>query len=180
MGHSVVTPVPALVPLVVEEPWVRSLAGVTLSDVGLEAHASGKRCDRRRGGLLFTHFGVSGPVVLDIGRPLARAQQAGRGSLELVLDLLPDVPEDQLDREIREAAQRHAKRRVSGLLPAQLPARLREAAVAVAGATRPPRVLAVRARGTARAATAQPLSRSARPARCSGTCCASARTTSRW
>lgn len=133
LGHSLVTPVPALVPLLVAEPWVHGLAGVTLPDVAVEARGAGKRLDRRRGGLLFTHFGVSGPVVLDISRPLAKARQQDLEPLELALDLLPDAREENLDRDLREAAQRHAKRGVAGLLPAQLPARLREALVAVAG-----------------------------------------------
>src|SRR5262245_14119160 len=67
-GHTVVPPRPALVPVTVAAPWVAGLRGVTLPDVGVRVTEGGRELARRRGSLLFAHFGLSGPVVLDVSR----------------------------------------------------------------------------------------------------------------
>ncbi|MFN7971109.1 MAG: aminoacetone oxidase family FAD-binding enzyme [Acidobacteriota bacterium] len=73
LGHTVVTPRPALVPLLCEAPWVRELRGVALSDAEIairerDAPRRARPLAEARGALLFTHFGLSGPAVLDVSR----------------------------------------------------------------------------------------------------------------
>ncbi len=84
MGHTIRRPRPALVPITSDEPWVRGLKGVTLPDVlvrvidpSIGETSKGKRrrgalpagvLIARRGAMLFTHFGMSGPAVLDVSR----------------------------------------------------------------------------------------------------------------
>ena len=76
LGHSVVPTTPALVPLVLSGPFHVPLSGVA-HEVEVAVRAAGRTVTRRKGSLLWTHFGVSGPVVLDASREWLRARVAG-------------------------------------------------------------------------------------------------------
>jgi predicted Rossmann fold flavoprotein len=129
-GHTIVDPRPALVPLRVEASWVASLKGVSLADaVAAVIAANGTMLQQRREAVLFAHFGLSGPAVLDVSRAVARAGDADR--LVLRLDLLPAVARDELDRMI-QASSRRGRRPVIALLPEAFPRRLAEAVADVA------------------------------------------------
>jgi predicted Rossmann fold flavoprotein len=132
LGHSLVLPRPALVPITTEEEWVRHLRGVTIPDVVVQLVEEGKRLDRRRGSLLFAHFGLSGPVILDISRGVSGHPHPRR--LMLVLDLLPEENEAEVSRSLREEANRHGKKQLAGLLPGPVPRRLAEVILDLAGA----------------------------------------------
>ncbi len=129
-GHSIVEPRPALVPLRVEAEWVPTLKGLTIPDLVASIRpASGPALLERREALLFAHFGLTGPAVLDVSRAVARHD--GPDRLDLALDFLPDVPPESLDQAIRSAA-RSGKRAVSSLLPESIPRRLADALLASA------------------------------------------------
>ncbi len=133
LGHTIVPPRPALVPLNTDATWVRELSGVTIPDVVLKLamRGSGPRdrpLDVRRGSLLFTHFGLSGPVVLDISRGVTALPDPALASI--VCDFLPDVPPQQLDEELRQAAAADGKRPVAAIVGQRLPRRLVEALLA--------------------------------------------------
>jgi len=130
-GHTIVEPRPALVPLVVPVAWVRDLRGVTVPDVAVEALAASARVARRRGSLLFTHFGLSGPAVLDVSGALGRAS----GPAAVRLDLAPGLGAEALDVSLREAAARRGEgaRLARSALAERLPERLAAALLAVAG-----------------------------------------------
>jgi len=118
-GHSVVPTTPALVPLVLSGSFHAALAGVA-HEVELVVRDGGKRLDRRVGSLLWTHFGVSGPVVLDVSRAFLRARLAG-GAPVLEANLLPGrdfstVEQGLLDRSSK-ATRTSVARALSGWLP---------------------------------------------------------------
>jgi len=142
LGHTIHRPRPALVPLTSDETWVRELAGVTVPDVELrvvDPHAinSSNPGRRRRGGLpagvrilrrgslLFTHVGISGPVVLDISRAVTAAKNARE--LSIVADFLPDERAEMLGERLRTLASREGRRIVAGHIATELPRRLVEA-----------------------------------------------------
>ena len=77
LGHSVVPTTPALAPLVLSGAFHGPLSGVA-QEAELTVRAGGRVLDRRSGSLLWTHFGVSGPVVLDVSRSWLRARLLGR------------------------------------------------------------------------------------------------------
>jgi predicted Rossmann fold flavoprotein len=110
LGHTIVRPIPALVPLVVDLPWVRALSGITVQGARVWAERDRKVLADRRRPLLFTHTGLSGPGAMDVSRWFEL------GPAELHVDFLPDVPEDELRNAIASA------KRVARVLP--LPARL--------------------------------------------------------
>ncbi len=142
LGHGIVPTRPALVPITSNEPWVLGLSGLTLPDVvlriaargdeGREAGSDGSTgkkkksrwLDERRGSLLFTHFGLSGPVVLDISRTVTGQEQPD--SLDVVCDFVPDIRADELEIGIREQCQAAGKKQVGGVLQKFVPHRLAE------------------------------------------------------
>jgi predicted Rossmann fold flavoprotein len=130
-GHTIVTPRPALVPITVAVPWVAELRGITLADVAVRILEATRGLAQRRGSLLFAHFGLSGPVVLDLSRVVSGHPTPEALSLEL--DLLPAVPEAALDDTLRAEALASGKKQLAALLGPHLPRRLCEAVVAVAG-----------------------------------------------
>jgi hypothetical protein len=132
LGHTIVPPRPALVPLTTGEPWVHALSGVTVPDVSLAIEVQGgKSQPSTRGSLLFTHFGLSGPVVLDISRQVTALPDPAAATL--LVDFLPDLHAEAFDQDLRQAAAADGKRQMAGVLSTRLPRRLIEALLARAG-----------------------------------------------
>jgi predicted Rossmann fold flavoprotein len=130
-GHTIVTPRPALVPITVSVPWVAEMRGITLPDVGVSVVECGHELARGRGSLLFAHFGLSGPVILDLSRVISG--HARPAMLGLVLDLLPGWTEPALDEHLRVESAAAGKKQLAAVLAAQLPKRLCELLLLQAG-----------------------------------------------
>jgi predicted Rossmann fold flavoprotein len=134
LGHAIVAPRPALVPLRVKAEWVADLRGVTLPDVVASVHAlDGALLQERREAVLFAHFGLTGPAILDVSRSVARSDHPER--LTLRLDLLPNAPREDLDRTI-QSTSRQGRRSLVSLLPESVPRRLAECLAIAAGIPR--------------------------------------------
>mgnify|MGYP000853093027 CR=1 FL=1 len=118
LGHSIVPLRPALVPLETEEPWIKKLQGLTLKNVRVQALVENKPKAEQFGELLFTHFGVSGPVILTLSSLLHRYLKQ---SVQLNIDLKPALSLDQLDRRLQrdfaKYAGKHLKNALDDLLP---------------------------------------------------------------
>ena len=121
-GHAVTPPVASLVPLETEELWPRGLAGLTLKNVTLRAEKNGKEVFSELGELLFTHFGVSGPLVLSLSGVIAENPAGTR----LWIDLKPSLAREQLDARLLRDLQAGARQQVKTALHALLPQRLLE------------------------------------------------------
>jgi len=123
-GHAVVEPRPALVPLRVAADWVPRLKGLSLPDVIASVHSAGNEIlGQRREAMLFTHFGLSGPAILDVSRAAARRGESE--PLVLRLDLVPELAREELDHRLQRSC-RQGRRPVVTLLPDELPRRLAE------------------------------------------------------
>ena len=139
MGHTIVTPHPALVPITTHAPAVLALQGITIADAGvsvLEPSDDSRRpacLARQRGAILFAHFGVSGPAVLDVSRAVSGHPRPD--SLLLRCDFLPEVNQESLERVLQEECQTAGKRLAVGILAQRLPQRLAEAIAEQAGLT---------------------------------------------
>jgi hypothetical protein len=132
LGHAIVPPRPALVPITTHAEWVRQLQGITLPDVLLRVVEPGGAClAERRGALLFAHFGVTGPAALDLSRVVSGHPQPT--TLALVCDLAPDERAEAVEAAIREACGRSGRRSAAGLLDAWVPQRLSETIAQQAG-----------------------------------------------
>ena len=121
LGHTVTDTHAALVPLVLDDRFFHATVKGVAIDVTLATFAGSKRIDQRTGSLLFTHFGVSGPVVMDASRHwvIAKAQQQ---SPRLVANLLKDATFEAVERWLIEAGTAAAKRPVQSLVADRLPA----------------------------------------------------------
>jgi hypothetical protein len=136
LGHTIVPPRPALTPITVSAPWATALQGVTVPDVALrvlDTQVPGKACTlaQRRGSLLFTHFGLSGPVALDVSRAVSGHAEPTRLLVEL--DFLPGLAAGPLDELLRQESAGAGKKLLAGVLAEWLPRRLVEGLLVRAG-----------------------------------------------
>ncbi|MDP2838229.1 MAG: aminoacetone oxidase family FAD-binding enzyme [Candidatus Moranbacteria bacterium] len=99
IGHTVIAPRPALVPLVIRESWVHALSGASFSDVKLSYFQGEKKIESRKGKILFTHFGLSGPLVLNMSRSISEFLEYGEVTVSL--DFMPTKNIGEIDREIQ-------------------------------------------------------------------------------
>lgn len=138
LGHTIVQPRPALVPLVGGTTWMHALSGITIDDAVATVRATGaprkKVAIARRSSWLFTHFGFSGPAAMDVSGVMTAAPTMNDTQLEL--DVLPDVDEASLDTELSVRSGDGGRRRVASVLGNYLPSRLAESLVDYAGADR--------------------------------------------
>lgn len=120
-GHGMIECKPSLVPFRIREDWCRELMGVSLRNVSLSLYDRGKEIYQGFGELLFTHFGISGPLVLS-----ASSYYVSRcsGEAKLLLDLKPALDEQQLDkrllRDFEESRNKQFKNSLGQLFPAKL------------------------------------------------------------
>ena len=121
LGHAVVTPKAALAPLISEEPWVRALQGLSLKNVTLTLMHGKKTLYSELGEMLFTHFGISGPLALSASSYLAGLEPR---ECKLLLDLKPGLTESQLDARIQRDIGAAGKKRVQSILRGLYPERL--------------------------------------------------------
>ena len=113
LGHTIVPPKPALVPLAASNWFIPKLQGLSLKNVSLKVMQEGKEIYRDFGEMLFTHFGVSGPIVLSASSHIHQPQ-AHR--YELVLDLKPALDDAALDKRLqRDFAENHNKDFINSL-----------------------------------------------------------------
>lgn len=129
LGHTIVTPRPALVPITTHAPWVRALQGITMPDTLIrvldpEASDGTKVLAQRRGAILFAHFGLTGPAVLDVSR--AVSVHARPQTLLLACDFLPDMKRAELESLVQQECREAGRRLATGILARWLPQRVAE------------------------------------------------------
>lgn len=98
LGHSVATPTPTIVPLAVKEQWAKSLSGVSLSFMKINFLVDGKKKFSKTGKLLFTHFGLSGPLILNSAGQVADLFQ--EGEVTATIDAYPDTDLGALEQKV--------------------------------------------------------------------------------
>ncbi len=130
-GHTIVPPRPALVPLTVEAAWVTGMTGLTLPDVAVRVMEAGRCLAARRGSLLFAHFGLSGPVALDVSRVVSGHAQPR--TLTLEVDLVPGMKEAEVAEFLQRESAAAGKRQLAGVLAQQIPRRLCDSLLSLAG-----------------------------------------------
>ena len=119
-GHKIVTPVPSLVGIDLKGDW-KDVQGISLKNAVLTAEHNGKTISSRLGELLFTHFGISGPLALSLSAEINRIDLK---EVDLFLDFKPALDEAKLDarlvRDFSERKNEQLKNVMRGLLPAKL------------------------------------------------------------
>lgn len=126
-GHRLVEPKPALVPLETKEEWCRDLMGLALKNVSVRLMKGKKEIYQGFGEMLFTHFGVSGPLILSASSFYVK-QQGKKGKadedVKVFIDLKPALTVEQLDkrilRDFEEGKNKQFKNALNGLFPTRL------------------------------------------------------------
>ena len=123
LGHTVTETWPALVPLLLDETFPHaSLSGIS-HRARLTIRIDEKKFEEKTGDLLWTHFGISGPVAMDVSRSWIAGRESGRSST-LELSFLPDRDWADLEEEIVEVGRKHPRRTLATWLSSQLPKRV--------------------------------------------------------
>lgn len=99
LGHTIVVPHAALVPVKIAEPWVHKLQGLSFPNVKITLLENKMKRLANSGKILFTHFGISGPLVLNMSRTIGEAIR--ESTVMLSLDLFPTLDEKALDENLR-------------------------------------------------------------------------------
>ncbi|MDR1620119.1 MAG: NAD(P)/FAD-dependent oxidoreductase [Clostridiales bacterium] len=120
LGHTVIPPLPALVPLQTKERWPKDLSGLSLKNITLRAVYRGRTVYRELGEMLFTHFGASGPLVLSASSYLPDNLQG----VTLLIDLKPGLTAKQLEKRLIRDIEAHNRQNMlhafSALAPKSL------------------------------------------------------------
>jgi len=131
LGHTIVPIRPALVPLVVAGSEPRAMMGLSLRNVQVRLLLDGEESVSDFGEMLFTHFGVSGPIILTLSGPAVAL--LGRGRLEMSINLKPALSPEKLDARLLRDLDRYGKRSYRNLLKGLLPQKMIDVVVARTG-----------------------------------------------
>lgn len=129
LGHTIVTPKPALVPLTVAEEWAKTLQGLALKNVRATLVVNNKQLAQQFGEMLFTHFGISGPIILT----LSSHHTKENAQKKILLDLKPALTKEQLDKRVQRDFQKYANKQLQNALGELLPKRLIPVIINLAG-----------------------------------------------
>ena len=120
VGHSVETPKPALVPLETAGRTAQKLQGLSLKNVRAVIWVNGKKTEDAFGEMIFTHYGVSGPIILTLSRFVVAALHE-KNKVELSIDLKPALDEQKLDRRLLRDLDEHGKKKIGNIFRYWLP-----------------------------------------------------------
>lgn len=124
VGHSIVPLKPCLVPLESDSPYIPDLQGLSLRNIEGTVYADGKKIGTEFGEMLFTHFGVSGPIILSLSKCVAEAIAAGAQDIELHIDLKPALDKDKLDARLQRDFVQYSRKQMANGMKDLLPQRL--------------------------------------------------------
>ena len=113
-GHTIQESDMALVPVALQDSWAKKLGGVTLQDIKLTTFQNGKKQDAQNGKLLFTHFGVSGPTILNMSRNIG--ELLGYGDVTIMLDLFPALDHSQVKEKLQSLLIGESNKKIKNTL----------------------------------------------------------------
>lgn len=120
LGHTIINPRPSLVPLKTKETWPTQLQGIGFDDVEVVLMENNKKIAHQRGEIVFTHFGISGPAVLNISRDIINLPA------QIILDFYPNQSFDDLSGAIEKDFSSNGKKSAKNILARIMPERLAE------------------------------------------------------
>ena len=131
LGHHILNPFPALVPLKIRDGWVKQTQGLSMDNVKVTLLVNGKKDSERTGNILFTHFGMSGPVILDISKRVGEVLKHKESEVFLTLDLKPAMTAAQLDERLQKDFKKYQNKTFRNSLSDLLPRKLIPAVIAL-------------------------------------------------
>ncbi|MDO8594440.1 MAG: aminoacetone oxidase family FAD-binding enzyme [bacterium] len=131
LKHTVIEPDPALVPVTVKDVWVKRLQGVTLPNIKLTIFQNGVKQEVKKGKILFTHFGVSGPTIINMSKDIGELLKYGE--VVLSLDLLPELDYGMLNTKLQEIFKKEHTKKFKNSLKSLVPSALSPIIVELSG-----------------------------------------------
>ncbi len=131
LGHTVIKPIPSLVPVAIKDEWVKKLQGVTIPDIKISVVQDNEIQDSKIGKILFTHFGVSGPTILNMSKEIGELLTYGEA--RIVLDLFPKLDPGALDKKVQAEFAKHSNKKFKNSLSGLLPAAVASAVIDISG-----------------------------------------------
>ena len=120
LGHKIENVIPALVPLVTEGNMAQRLMGLNLRNVRASVWVNNKKYQEAFGEMIFTHFGLSGPIILTLSRFVVTELHKGN-PVEISIDLKPALDEQKLDKRLQRDLNEHGKKRLANIFKLWLP-----------------------------------------------------------
>ena len=121
VGHTIEKPIPALVPLETKGSIAQTLQGLNLKNVKAAVWVDDKKAGEDFGEMIFTHFGLSGPIILTLSR-IAVAALHNNKKVEITIDLKPALDEQKLDARLIRDLNEHGKKQLGNIFREWLPA----------------------------------------------------------
>lgn len=119
MGHNIIELKPSLVPIEIKDQWVKDLMGLSLKNVEVSIKEGKKVLYKNRGEMIFTHFGVSGPLILSGSRFVKEDTES-----TLHIDLKPAMNESELDKRVQKDFKKYINKDLKNALDELLPKKL--------------------------------------------------------
>lgn len=124
-GHTIVPINPSLVPLEVKEEWITELQGLSLKNVTATVVSDSKKAAEEFGEMLFTHYGLSGPIILSLSKKVSELLAATpRHEAMIKINLKPALSEDTLDKRLQRDFTKFARKQIKNALHELLPSKL--------------------------------------------------------
>jgi hypothetical protein len=131
IGHTIVAPDAALVPVKIKEKWVRDLSGVSNQNAKLTLMLNGKKTESRVGRMVFAHFGISGPLAINFSKEIRDTMEYKQPNetIELSLDIMPDLNSDALDLKVLESFRLNQNKKLKNAIKDLIPPKLSTALI---------------------------------------------------
>ena len=120
LGHHIIEPLPSLVPIVIQEAWVKELQGLSLKNVEIILKEKNKKIRSEFGEMVFTHYGISGPIILS----LSAYMKPPYSRYLLSLNLKPALSYEQLDLRIQKDFKKYSRKQFKNSLQDLLPKKM--------------------------------------------------------
>lgn len=134
VGHKITDIRPSLVPIVTEESWVKDLMGLSLRNVELSVVAKNKVQAKMFGEMMFTHFGITGPIVLSFSHTVGKLMRKKNiGTIGLDINLKPALSPETLDKRLQKDFDLYSKKQLINGMKDLLPSRLIPLIIELAG-----------------------------------------------
>lgn len=131
LGHKVIDSESALVPITLSDSWTKKLSGLTLQDIKLTTFQNNQKQESHKGKLLFTHFGLSGPTVLNMSKDISELLKYGE--VVIRLDLLPNFDHGMMNSKLQELFLLDNKKMIKNSLGSLIPSSLVDPVLELSG-----------------------------------------------
>lgn len=121
LGHSIVKPIPSLVPVVVKEKFCKKLEGLSLKNIVISLYKNNQKIKTGEGDIIFTKNGISGPLIIEMSKIISQSLSS---KTEISLDFFPSLSHIELDKKIQVLFQKNIKKLFKNSLEKMLPPKL--------------------------------------------------------